>query len=44
MNTDSWQSAPVPATTGPAREWQVTSEAQLHFVRAEVRAPAIGGQ
>lgn len=38
MNTNPWQSSPLPATSGPAREWQVTSAAQLHFVRAEVRA------
>jgi anti-sigma regulatory factor (Ser/Thr protein kinase) len=38
MTSDAWPQAPVPGTEGATREWQVTSPAQLHHLRSDLRA------
>jgi anti-sigma regulatory factor (Ser/Thr protein kinase) len=37
MTSDSWPQAPVPGTERTGREWQVSSPAQLHHLRADLR-------
>lgn len=37
MTTESWPHAPVPGSGGTGREWQVSSPAQLHHLRADLR-------
>ena len=38
MTSDPWPQAPVPGTDGTGKEWQVSSLAQLHHLRADLRA------
>jgi anti-sigma regulatory factor (Ser/Thr protein kinase) len=38
MTTEPWPHAPVPGTDGTGKQWQVSSPAQLHHLRADLRA------
>ena len=38
MTTDPWPHAPVPGTEGSGKQWQVSSPAQLHHLRSDLRA------
>jgi anti-sigma regulatory factor (Ser/Thr protein kinase) len=43
MYTTTWPHSPVPESPGSAWEWQIGSPAQLHYLRAELRARVLEG-